>query len=176
VDIGIGVVWGNREERSYNKRKIYKKGCAEPISSLARALGRSLGSKDVALKHVRADFRQGHGGSGYLHSVEILVLVGRQGRIQVGHQRGNGYLITGGIGGLKQVTNGFVDKVSADTGDNQSLVLQPERWSGFSLTGLQQSSVRRAMVAALSHLVITEPATNVRHLDSLCPVRVIIGV
>jgi hypothetical protein len=30
------------------------------------------------------------------------------------------------------------------------------------------------MVAALSHLVITEPATNVRHLDSLCSVRVII--
>ena len=144
VNVGIGVVWGNREEKSksYNKRKAYGKECAEPISSLARALGRRLGSKDIALKHIRTNFRQGHGGSGHLYSVEILKFVGRQCRIQVGHQRGNGYLITGGIGGLKQVTNGFVYKVSADTGDNQSLVLQPERWSRFSLTGLRQSSIQ----------------------------------
>ena len=129
-------------ESSYNRRKIYGKECAGPISSLARALGGSLGSEDVALKHIRADFRQGYGGSGHLYSVKILILVRRQCRIQVGHQRGNSYLITGGIGGLKQVTNGFVYKVSADTSDNQSLVLQPERWSGFSLTGLQQSSIQ----------------------------------
>lgn len=139
ADVGIGVVGGDRAEKSYNRRK--RKECAESISSLARALGRSLGSEDVALKRIRTDFRQGHGGSGHLDSVEILILVGRQCRIEVGHQSGNGYLITSGVGGLKQVTNGFVYKASADTDDDQSLVLQPERWSGSSLTDLQESSV-----------------------------------
>lgn len=98
-----------------------------------------MGSKNITLEHIRADFRQGHGGSGHLHSVEIFVFVGRQCRIEVGHQRGDGYLITGGVGSLKEVTNGFVYKVSADTGDNQSVVLQPRRWGGSSLTDLQQS-------------------------------------
>ena len=104
-------------------------------------MGRRLGTKDVTLKRVRTGFGQGHGSAGHLHGVEILILVRRQGRIQIGHQRGDSYLITSGIGGAEQVTNGFVDEVSADTSDNQSLVLQPERWSGYSLTGLQQSSV-----------------------------------
>ena len=139
----IGVVWGNREEKSYNKRNIYGAGtCRAHILGLARALGRNLGSKDVTLKRVRTDFGQGHCGPSHLHRVEILILVGGQCRIQVGHQRGDGYLIAGGIGGSKEVTNGFVYKVSADTGDNQSFVLQPGRWIGSSLTDLQQSSIR----------------------------------
>lgn len=120
-----------------------REGMEEPISSLARALGRSLGSQDIALKHVRAEFGQGDGGTGHLDSVEILILVGRQGRVQVGHQRGNSYLITSGIGGSEQVTNRFVDEVGANTADdNQSLVLKPVQHSGCSLTDLQQSSVR----------------------------------
>lgn len=99
-----------------------------------------MGSKNIALKHIRADFREGYGGSGHLHRVEIFVFVGGQCRIQVGHQRGDGYLITSGVGGLKEVTNGLVYKVSADTGDNQSLVLQPgRRWGGSLLTDLRQS-------------------------------------
>jgi len=77
-----------------------------------------MGSKDITLKHVRADFGQGHGGTGHLHSVEILILVRRQGRIQIGHQRGNSYLITKGIGGSEKVTDGFVYEVSADIGDD----------------------------------------------------------
>lgn len=103
-----------------------RKECAEPNSGLAGALGRGVGSKDVALENVRAVLRQSHRSTGYLHSVKVLVLIGRQGRIQVGHQRGNGYLITNGIGGSKEVTNGFVNEVSAGTDDNQSLGLQPE--------------------------------------------------
>ena len=109
-----------RKNQNLTTRERHGKECAEPISSLARALGRRPWSKDIALKHIRTNFGQGHGGSGHLYGVEILKFVGRQRRIQVGHQRGNGYLITGGIRRLKQVTNGFVYKVSADTGDNQS--------------------------------------------------------
>ena len=123
--------------KSYNKRKIGREECAEPSANLARAVGR-LGSKNITFEHIRADFRQGHGGTGHLHSVEIFVFVGRQCRIQIGHQRGDGYLITGGVGSLKQVTNGIVNKVSADTGDNQSLVLQPGRWGRSSLTDLKR--------------------------------------
>lgn len=36
-----------------------------------------MGSEDVALKNIRTDFRQGHGGTGHLHGVEILVLIRR---------------------------------------------------------------------------------------------------
>ena len=97
---------------------------AGPISSLARALGRGVGSEDVTLENVRAVFGQGHCGTGYLHSVKILVLIGRQGRVHVGHQRGNGHLITDGIGGSKQVADGLVYEVGAGTDDNQSPVLQ----------------------------------------------------
>ena len=113
--------------------------CAERILSLARAVGGRLGPEDVALKHVGADFRQGDGGTGDLDGVEILILVGRQGGVEVCHQRGDGYLVATGIGGLEQVTNGFMNEVSADTNDNQSLVLQPERCGRFSLTDLRQS-------------------------------------
>ena len=115
---------------------------AECTSNLARALGRTVGSQDVALERVRPNFRQGYGGAGDLDRVEILILVRRQGRVQVGHQRGNGYLVTNRIGGLEQVADGFVDEVGADTGDNQSPVLEPERHRGFLLTDLQQSSAR----------------------------------
>ena len=100
-----------------------------------------MGSQNVALERVRAGFRQGYGGTGDLDGVEILVLIRRQGRVQVRHQRRDGYLVTSGIGGLKQVADGFVDEGGADTGDNQSL-----SWSQddvrVSLTDLQQSSVR----------------------------------
>jgi hypothetical protein len=91
---------------------------------LARTLGRGLGSKDVALKNVvRVVSSHSHGGASNFQGVKILVLIGRQGRIHVDHQRGDGYLITDGIGGSKQVTNGFVYEVSAGTRDYQSRVL-----------------------------------------------------
>lgn len=93
---------------------------------LARALGGGLGSKDVALEKVRTIFRQSHGGTGHLHSVKVLILIRRQGRIQVGHQRGDCYLITYGIGGPKQVPNGFVYEVGAGASDNQSTTLHPD--------------------------------------------------
>ena len=95
------MVWGDLEEKSYNKRKVRGRECVRRISSLARALGRSVGPEDVTLEHVRADFRQGPGGTGHLNSVKILILVRGQGRIKVGHQRGDSYLITSGIGGSK---------------------------------------------------------------------------
>ena len=140
---------GNHGEKPYNKRNIYEQGCAEAILSLARALGRSLGSKDVAFKHVRADFRQGHGSSGHLYGVEIFILVRRQCRIQVGHQRGDSYLITSGVGGLKQVANGFVYKVSADTGDNQSLVCNRDDGMDCHLPACRGLQFGRTVVAAL---------------------------
>ena len=114
-----GIAWKNLTTRGSHEGG----NARNPISSLARTLGRSLGPQDVPLKNIRAEFRQGHGGTGHLDGVKILILVGRQGRIQVGHQRGNGYLITRRIGGSEQVTNGFVYEVGAVTGDNQSLIL-----------------------------------------------------
>lgn len=143
---------------------------------LAGALGRGLGSKDVPLKNVRAVFRQGHGGAGDLHRVKILVLIGRQGRIQVGHQRGNGYLIANGIGGSEEVTNGFVYEVSAESNDYQSLVSAAGARVDFHSPACSRLQIGRALMAALPHFVVTEPAADVGQLDSLCPVRVVIRV
>jgi hypothetical protein len=129
VNVGIGFEVEKSEKNLTTREECEReseRNAQDPMSGLAGALGRGLGTKDVPLKNVRAVFRQGHGGAGDLHSVKILVLIGRQGRIQVGHQRGDSYLITNGIGGSKQVTNGFVYKVGASTDDNQYLVLQPE--------------------------------------------------
>jgi len=67
-----------------------------------------------------------------------------------------------------------VYKVSADTGDNQSHVLQPEQWGVFHLPAWRSLQFDRAVVAALPNLVITESPADVRHLDSLVPVHVII--
>ena len=136
---GVGESRGKSLQQGEEKRK---EECKDHTSSLARALGRTMGPQDVALEHIRAGFRQGYGGTSDLDGIEILVLVGRQGRVQVRHQRRDGYLVASGIGGLEQVANGFVDEGGADTGDNQSPVLRPELCHGFSLTDLQQSSVR----------------------------------
>lgn len=153
--VNVGMAATSRQlRRILQQEKNVRKECAEPIPSLARALGR-MGSKDVSFKYVRAGFRQGYGGTSYLNSVKVLVLIGRQGRIEIGHQRGNGYLIAEGIGGSKQVTNGFMDEVSATSGSPQ---------------------IDRAMMAALPRFVITETAADVGHLDPLRPVCVIIGV
>ena len=116
------MVWGNREEKAYNKGKRNERERAEHTSSLARTLGRAVRSQDVALEHVRAGFRQGYGGAGDLDGVEILILVRRQGRVQICHQRRDGDLFTNRVGGLEQVAHGFVDEIGAVTGNNQSPV------------------------------------------------------
>lgn len=153
--VNVGMAATARQLRKIlQQEKHMRKECAEPIPSLARALGR-MGSKDVSFKYVRAGFGQGYGGTSHLHSVKVLVLIGRQGRIQIGHQRGNSYLIAEGIGGSKQVTNGFMDEVSATSGSPQ---------------------IDRAVLAALPRFVITETAADVRHLDPLGSVCVVVGV
>jgi len=171
--VWFGVIVGkNLTTRGRHTREE----CAEHISSLARALGRSLGPKDITLKRVRADLRQGHGGTGHLHGVEILILVGRQGRIQVGHQRGNSYLITSGIGGSEKVTDGFVYEVGAVPAIINLLFRNRNDGADFHLPTCSSLQFDCAVVAALPCLVVARSATDVRHLDSLCPMRVVIGV
>ena len=80
MKVGMGVKWKN-SRKILQQEKNAREGCAGPMSSLAGALGRGLGSKDVALEGVGAVFRQSPGSTSDLHSVKILVLIGRQSRI-----------------------------------------------------------------------------------------------
>lgn len=78
VDVGITATSRQLRKRlQQEKSEDVGKECAEPIWSLARALGRGMGSEDVSFKYVRAGFGQGYGGTSYLHSVKVLVLIGR---------------------------------------------------------------------------------------------------
>ena len=166
------------EKNLTTREKCEGEECAGPKSrgGLAGALGRGLGTKDVPLKNVRAVFRQSHGGTSDLHRVKILILIRRQGRIQVGHQRGDSYLITKGIGGSEEVTNGFVYEVGAGTNDNQSPCSAAGARFDFDSPAYSRLQIRRALMAALPHFVVTEPAADVGQLDSLCSVGVVVGV
>lgn len=55
--MNVGMAATSRQlGKILQQEKNVRKECAEPISSLARALGRGVGSKDVSFKYVRAGF------------------------------------------------------------------------------------------------------------------------
>ena len=45
VDVGMGVVWGNRGEKSYNKRKTYEGGMCRTYLESSESVGEKSGAE-----------------------------------------------------------------------------------------------------------------------------------
>ena len=88
------------------EKRTFRKAVCQRCVQVEYHNGSDIDHLDVDELLVPKQTRRKHGASD-LHHVKILILIGRQGRIQVRHQRDNSYFIANRIGGLEEVTNGF---------------------------------------------------------------------